>query len=500
MNATKLLTKYTLILIGLLIALSACTVRSNDVLPPTAAPTQQQPAFTPTLPPTQVPAPTAAPTQAPAPTDVPAPTATQVPPPTQPPPPAPVGIVVFPTPVGDGPCTYRATFVGDMTIPDNSVLSPGAAFVKTWRLRNDGTCVWGSNGHPLRTLVFVNGDRLGAPIGVALPGDVWPGSLVDLSVQMIAPPLPGTYRSEWLLWNDAGYRVGVGANGSTPLYTQIVVAPAPVSGDGNCRYVAKFLGDVTIPDNTLIAPGAAFVKTWRIRNDGTCTWGSNGYALHSLVFVNGNRLSAPDHVALPGVVPPGTTIDLSVNMIAPTTPGSYRSEWQLFTDGSPSGDQLIGFGAYGNLPLYAQIIVASPVPPPPPPPPSYRQTYYSSIYQYAFDYPADWKLEINTNVPTGVGTYPEYVTLYSSSSYLPRIQFEVLTDQAPMTGFENCTRNLVFHNVAVCKISVPAGQNPAAEVWVFQRGSAHFFIQMMYENTSALQTFADIMTSFRFTP
>src|SRR5512141_335890 len=138
MNTTKLLTKYTLILIGLMIALSACTTRSIDVPQPTPVPSLQLPAATPTLPPTQVaPSPTTAPTQAPAPTDVPAPTATQAPPPT------PVVIVVYPTPVVNVPCTYRAAFAGDMTIPDNSVIAPGAAFVKTWRLRNDGTCVWG---------------------------------------------------------------------------------------------------------------------------------------------------------------------------------------------------------------------------------------------------------------------------------------------------------------------------------------------------------------------
>jgi len=29
-------------------------------------------------------------------------------------------------------CTYRATFVADVTIPDNTVIPPGTSFVKTW--------------------------------------------------------------------------------------------------------------------------------------------------------------------------------------------------------------------------------------------------------------------------------------------------------------------------------------------------------------------------------
>ena len=37
------------------------------------------------------------------------------------------------------PCTYGASFVADVTIPDNTVLPPGAEFVKIWRLRtSDG--------------------------------------------------------------------------------------------------------------------------------------------------------------------------------------------------------------------------------------------------------------------------------------------------------------------------------------------------------------------------
>ena len=252
MNTNKIFINSAVILIGLMIALSACSTRSIDAASTTSVPGLQPASSTPTLPPTQAASSaTAVPTQAPAPTE----------PPTSTPSPEPTSAVVYPTPVVDAPCTYRATFLGDVTIPDNTVIAPGAAFVKTWRLRNDGTCAWGSNGHALRTLMFVNGDRLGAPDAIALPGEVQPGGTVDLAVQMIAPPIAGTYRSEWLLWVDGGYRVGVGYTGSTPLSAQIVVASSKDSGDGNCIDRATYVSDVTIPDNTVIAPGTAFVKT-----------------------------------------------------------------------------------------------------------------------------------------------------------------------------------------------------------------------------------------------
>jgi hypothetical protein len=138
----------------------------------------------------------------------------------------------LPEPAGghsDGACLYRATYLADVTIPDDTVLAPGVAFTKTWRVRNDGTCTWGRD-YALSSLAFVGGSPLGGPEGVALPRDVRPNELVDLSISMRAPDQPGLYLSEWKLAGP-GLLVGVGAS-NTPLYTRIVVSatatPAPI--------------------------------------------------------------------------------------------------------------------------------------------------------------------------------------------------------------------------------------------------------------------------------
>src|SRR6202012_207276 len=50
---------------------------------------------------------------------------------------------------GDAP--LRASFVADNNIPDGQIFPPGAEFVKSWRMRNDGPGPW-----PAETeLVFV---------------------------------------------------------------------------------------------------------------------------------------------------------------------------------------------------------------------------------------------------------------------------------------------------------------------------------------------------------
>jgi hypothetical protein len=86
---------------------------------------------------------------------------------------------------------------------------------------------------------------------------------------------------------------------------------------------AQFVKDMNIPDGTQIAPGAAFTKTWRLRNVGACTW--SGY---KLVFDNGDQMGALSPQTIQTVLP-GQEVELSVNFTAPTTSGSYRSYWRI---------------------------------------------------------------------------------------------------------------------------------------------------------------------------
>lgn len=124
---------------------------------------------------------------------------------------------------GTGACTNRATFVQDLTIPDDSVVAAGSTFVKTWLVRNDGTCTWGPSGYPLHALVFTGGSQMGASSPLPLHTNVPPGQTVDVSVPLTAPSNPGTYYSDWMfLVNNSTY-VGVGPNGDQPLYTRIKV-------------------------------------------------------------------------------------------------------------------------------------------------------------------------------------------------------------------------------------------------------------------------------------
>jgi hypothetical protein len=128
---------------------------------------------------------------------------------------------VTPTAVEDvaapGGCTLNASFVSDVTVPDDTEMAPGETFVKTWRMRNSGTCDWG----PGFTLVFQNGDAMGGPGSVAVPATA-AGSTADISVNLEAPAAPGTYRGNWRMQSDEGLAFGASA------YVQIVV-PEPAT-------------------------------------------------------------------------------------------------------------------------------------------------------------------------------------------------------------------------------------------------------------------------------
>jgi hypothetical protein len=108
---------------------------------------------------------------------------------------------------------------------------------------------------------------------------------------------------------------------------------------------AVFVADVTIPDGTVLAPKAAFTKTWKLQNAGTSTW-MTSYALE---YVSGEPMGKVTSVPLAQSVAPGAQIDISVDMVAPASAGSYQSYWKLKN----------AAGQYFNDSVYVLITVSS---------------------------------------------------------------------------------------------------------------------------------------------
>lgn len=100
--------------------------------------------------------------------------------------------------------------------------------------------------------------------------------------------------------------------------------PIVGSGPGGCVLRGTYIADVTIPDGTLLSPNAPFVKTWRVRNDGTCQWDA-GY---QIVFAEGNQMGGPAAASIPAAGP-GETKDISVNLVSPGATGDFVGRWRL---------------------------------------------------------------------------------------------------------------------------------------------------------------------------
>jgi hypothetical protein len=130
----------------------------------TAAPTQTQPVFVSTPIPNF--------------TFVPSPTGTQYTP------------TVNPSTLGSGCNNLR--LIGDVTIPAGTVLQPRETFTKTWQVENNGTCDWVYLHH----LTFISGDSMSGE-DTRLSKVIQPGKWTQISVDLQAPNVEGTYTGYW---------------------------------------------------------------------------------------------------------------------------------------------------------------------------------------------------------------------------------------------------------------------------------------------------------------
>lgn len=91
------------------------------------------------------------------------------------------------------PC-YKLLYLADVTIPDNTHMSLGQSFTKTWKVQNNGGCAWA----PGFKFNWFGGDAMGGKtLTISEPVPV--GSITELSIAMVAPSdkigaITGTWR------------------------------------------------------------------------------------------------------------------------------------------------------------------------------------------------------------------------------------------------------------------------------------------------------------------
>lgn len=188
-----------------------------------------------------------------------------------------------------------------------------------------------------------------------------------------APPIPGlasTLAAQTLTARDLSHRdtptpqpipdQGLLAFEVLPAGEDLLPTPTPAapksvepvynrSEEALCTNLAEFVEDVTIPDYTRLKGGQSFVKTWKFRNLGSCTWTPD----YKLVFVWGDAMDGVAAQPLGVTVKPEGVIDVSVRLIAPKAANFYQGNW-MFED--PHGARF-GTGYQGRKFFWVAIDV-----------------------------------------------------------------------------------------------------------------------------------------------
>jgi uncharacterized protein YkwD len=145
------------------------------------------------------------------------------------------------TPAASSACADSASFVADITVPDNTNFKQGTTFAKTWRIRNTGTCTWNSN----YTLFFSNGNQMGGPASIPFPATA-PGATMDLSINLVSPGSDGRYTAKYEFHDASGKPFSI--DGGRYIWVTITVGTAVASPtassagmgsgtSGTCKYV-----------------------------------------------------------------------------------------------------------------------------------------------------------------------------------------------------------------------------------------------------------------------
>ena len=98
---------------------------------------------------------------------------------------------------------YQLRFVSDVSIPDNTQMTPGQTFTKTWKVKNTGSCAWDAGFK----FAFVGGEAMNGAT-YTLPSSVAANADLDISIPMTAPNKTGSLRGNWRMSTAGGTYFG----------------------------------------------------------------------------------------------------------------------------------------------------------------------------------------------------------------------------------------------------------------------------------------------------
>jgi hypothetical protein len=172
------------------------------------------------------------------------------------------------------------------------------------------------------------------------------------------------------------------------------VTEEPVS---DCTPDSEFVDDITIPDGTLVEPGETITKTWRIRNDGTCTW-TSAFVWEQVNYDDTVLKASSRTMPMPTDIAPGDTYDISVQLTLPANAKLGSLQVARFQMRSPGG------GLFGTHP-FASVFV-SPGTGICPIGNADQATFINTTERFCFLYPKDYEAYVGATNHTVTRSQP----------------------------------------------------------------------------------------------
>jgi hypothetical protein len=126
-------------------------------------------------------------------------------------------------------------------------------------------------------------------------------------------------------------------SGTTAVPSLTPIASGGGGSSGPTCLASKLEGE-TIPDGTVMKPGEEFVKIWKIRNIGICSW-LDGFYFAGWIGPSSMTANPYYFRTSNNFVDPNEAISIPIDMVAPDKPGDYIAHWAIYNpDGVQFGD------------------------------------------------------------------------------------------------------------------------------------------------------------------
>jgi hypothetical protein len=189
--------------------------------------------------------------------------------------------------------------------------------------------------------------------------------------------------------------------------------------------------DMAVVDDTpvrprVMTPGQQFVKTWTIKNVGTCPWPGGV----RLVFASGDEMEAVTDPQIETLAPDETAV-LNATLRAPSPYDTYTSVWQLQDhSGRPIGENLEIRCVVGPTPTPRPVTPTATSTPESSPTPTEALHFSVPIVVDWEDLPdGKWRAQIGLTAWGGAGDYRYYLNYVSEESEFFNGTFEIESER-----------------------------------------------------------------------